>query len=70
MRKFTSYDELPLMLNAEELMSVLNISRSGAYSLMHRDDFPTLVMNKRMVVPKDKLLEWVNRQTKGAGDAE
>jgi hypothetical protein len=30
-----------------------------AYQLMHREDFPTIVIGKRMVVPRDKFLEWL-----------
>lgn len=59
MKKYGSYDDLPLMLNAEDIQSVMNISRAGAYQLMHREDFPTILIGKRMVVPKDKFLIWV-----------
>ncbi len=61
--KYTSYEQLPLMMNAEDIQAVMNISRTGAYGLMHRDDFPTIVMNKRMVVPRDKFLAWLDKQT-------
>lgn len=61
--KFTSYDQLPLALNAEEVAQVLGISRANAYTLMHSKDFPTLTIGKRMVVPKDKLLSWVEERT-------
>jgi len=37
----------------------MNISRAGAYQLMHREDFPTITIGKRMVVPRDKFLEWL-----------
>ena len=39
--------------------AVMNISRAMAYQLMHREDFPTIVIGKRMVVPRDKFLEWL-----------
>jgi predicted DNA-binding transcriptional regulator AlpA len=61
--KYITYDQLPLMLNAEDVQAVMNISRAGAYQLMHRADFPTILIGKRMVVSKDKLLEWVERNT-------
>ena len=57
--KYVTYDQLPLMLNAEDVQHVMNISQSGAYQLMHRADFPTILIGKRMVVPRDKLLEWI-----------
>lgn len=59
---FTNYDQLPLELNADEVAQVLGISRAGAYTLMHSKGFPVLKVGKRLVVPKDKLLAWVEQQ--------
>lgn len=59
MKKYTNYEDLPLMLNAEDIQAVMNISRAGAYQLMHREDFPTITIGKRMVVPRDKFLQWI-----------
>ena len=59
---FTSYDQLPLALSAEEVSLVLGISRANAYALMHSKGFPTLKIGKRMTVPKDKLIEWIEKQ--------
>ena len=35
---YKSYDELPLMLNAETLTKVLGVAPSSAYELMHEKD--------------------------------
>ena len=59
---FTSYDQLPLALSAEDVSQVLGISRANAYALMHSKGFPTLKIGKRMTVPKDKLIEWIDKQ--------
>ena len=59
---YTSLEQLPIALKAEEVAQVLGISRANAYVLMHSADFPTLRIGKRMVVPKDKLIEWINKQ--------
>jgi len=59
---FKSYDQLPLALSAEEVSQVLGISRANAYALMHSKGFPTLKIGKRMTVPKDKLIEWMEKQ--------
>lgn len=59
---FTSYDQLPLALSAEDISQVLGISRANAYALMHSKGFPTLKIGKRMTVPKDKLMEWMEKQ--------
>ena len=59
---YTSYEQLPLALSAEEVAQVLGISRANAYTLMHSKSFPTLAIGKRLVVPKDKLLVWMEEQ--------
>ena len=59
---FTSIDQLPITLSAEQVAQVLGISRAGAYTLMHSKDFPTITIGKRMIVPKDKLLAWIDER--------
>ena len=63
-----SNEATPLVLNANQLAKTLGISRAKAYQLLHRADFPTLVIDKRLLVPRDKLVEWVDRHT-GGGEA-
>ena len=64
---YKSYDELPLFLNAELVAKVLGVSPSSGYELMHEPDFPILKVGSRMVVPKEKFVEWVERCTSGGG---
>ena len=59
---YTSLEQLPLALSAEDLAQVLGISRANAYTLMHSKGFPTIKIGKRMTVPKDKLIEWIDKQ--------
>lgn len=60
-----SYDVLPLFLNAEIVAAVLGVSSSSAYELMHEPGFPTLRVGSRMVVPKEKFMQWVEAQSGG-----
>lgn len=62
---YRTFEELPAMLTAEELAGVLGISRAGAYALIHSKGFPTLRIGKRLMVPKDKLSTWIDRNTSG-----
>ena len=64
--EYTSYDELPLFLNAEMVAKVLGISISSAYELMHEANFPALRVGSRIVVPKEKFCQWVESQIGGA----
>ena len=65
---YKSYDELPLFLNAASVAKVLGISPSSGYELMHESDFPVLKIGGRMVVPKEKFVEWVSRHTQGGAN--
>ena len=62
---YKSYGELPLFLNAKIVAQVLGIAPSSAYELMHESSFPVLKIGGRMVVPKEKFIEWVERNTEG-----
>ena len=63
MNYLTSFEELPITLNAEHIAKVLGVSRAKVYTLMHAKGFPTIQIGKRMVVPKNKLIEWMEAQT-------
>lgn len=58
-------DGVPAILNANQLAQMLGISRAGAYQLLHMESFPTLKIGKRLLVPRDKLLAWIDRQSGG-----
>ena len=58
---YKSYEELPLFLNARIVAQVLG----SAYELMHESNFPVLKAGSRMVVPKEKFIQWVERNTGG-----
>ena len=60
---FQSYEDLPLMLSVPEMAAALGISRAGAYELARSEGFPALRIGTRIVIPKDKLQEWVDKQT-------
>ena len=63
---YKSYEELPIMLNAETLAKVLGIAPSSAYELMHQEGFPTLrISENRLVVPKQAFIDWVTANTEG-----
>ena len=63
--EYKSYDDLPLFLNAAMVASVLGIAPSSAYELMHESNFPVLKVGSRMVVPKEKFIQWVEQNTGG-----
>ena len=62
---YKSYDELPLFLNAETISKLLGISSTTVYEMMHQKDFPVLRVGNRMVVPKERFKEWVDKNSGG-----
>ncbi len=48
--------QLPFSLKAEDVQEFLNISRSAAYALMKRKDFPTIVIGKVNVLKRKTFL--------------
>ena len=60
--KYKSCDDLPLMLSVPEVAEVLGISRAGAYELVRSGGFPSLKIGSRIVIPKDKLIGWIDEQ--------
>ena len=63
--QFKDYSELPLFLNAVLVAKVLGVSPSSGYELMHEPGFPILKIGSRMVVPKEKFIQWVEENTTG-----
>ena len=62
---YKTYEELPLFLNADVVAKVLGIAPSSSYELMHEVDFPVLKVGSRIVVPKEKFIQWVEQNTAG-----
>ena len=60
--KFKNYEDLPLTLTAPEVGEVLGISRASAYELVRSKGFPSIRIGTRIIVPKDKLIAWINEQ--------
>ena len=53
-----------LNLSVPEVADVLGISRAGAYELVKEKGFPSLNIGNRIIVPKDKLIAWIEENTR------
>ena len=49
----------------DEVAKTLGIAPSSVYGLIQKKDFSTLHIGNRMVVPKEKFIQWVEEQTNG-----
>ena len=63
--KFTAFSELPVILNATDVASILGVSRAFAYNLFHANDFPVIVIGSRRLVNKDSFINWLNQKEGG-----
>lgn len=54
-----------LLLNVKQLADLLGVSDSSVYELIQEDDFPSLRIGKRIVIPKEELRKWISAHTKG-----
>ena len=59
---YTNIEDLPLTLKAHEAAAVLRISKSKVYELAQSESFPAIRIGKRVVIPRDKPIEWLNNQ--------
>ena len=50
-------------LTVSEVMRYLKISRSGAYALTKRKDFPVCLIGGSIRVPESLFLTWIKKQT-------
>lgn len=60
---YKSYSELPLTLSVPEVAAARGISRAGAYELVRADSFPKITIRKRIIIPKDKFIAWMDKQS-------
>jgi excisionase family DNA binding protein len=58
---FTNFENLPLMLNVNDIAVLVRISRAGAYNLVNSDGFPKVKIGKRVLVPKSDLMQWLQQ---------
>ena len=58
--RYSSYEDVPLFLDANDIVKVLGLSRSNVYEMMRANDFPALVIGGRKMVRKEKLFAWLD----------
>ena len=62
---YKSKEELPMFLTVMDVANLLGISRTSAYELVREDNFPKLkIVQGRTIIPRDRLLEWLDEQTR------
>lgn len=62
MKDSTQMQDFPLTLTVKDLGSILGISRISAYNLCHAEGFPSIRVGKRILIPRDSLIRWIEMQ--------
>jgi predicted DNA-binding transcriptional regulator AlpA len=60
--KYKSPEELPMVLNVREVADYIGLAMANAYELTKRADFPAFRIGKRVFVPRDQFLAWIDNQ--------
>ena len=55
-------------LTVHEVRDTLGISQSAVYALVHRADFPTLNVGRKILIPAEAFRSWVVQHTTGDYD--
>ncbi|MCR4889099.1 MAG: helix-turn-helix domain-containing protein [Ruminococcus sp.] len=64
MDNYNNYDDLPVTLSADDMSKFLGISKCSCYALFKRKDFPTIKIGSRLLVSRDRFIEWLEKQTR------
>lgn len=55
--------EQRLTMTVADLQQALGCGRRQAYELANRADFPVIRLGKRILIPRDAFLRWLDAQT-------
>ena len=58
--------ELPEVIKPKDLIEYLNCSKTTAYELCRRRDFPSFRIGRNYYIRSDKISEWIERESKKA----
>lgn len=61
MNEYYNWNEVPLVLSAKDVQKILGLSKGKTYELMNSEQFPTLFVNKRMLVTKEAFIAWLTK---------
>ena len=56
-------NELPVLYTVDDIQKIFQCGRMKAYALVNARGFPTMRVNRRILIPKEKLEKWINTYT-------
>ena len=64
LKRFASYESVPLFLSGADVSNLLGLSRTNVYYLFREKDFPAITIGKRIMVRREKLFAWIDAHEK------
>ena len=55
--------EAPVLYTVSDIQRIFQIGRTKAYQLLRADGFPSITLNRKIYVAKDKLEDWLNKNS-------
>lgn len=52
-----------ILYTVDDIQDIFKIGRSKAYQLMSSSGFPAMRLNKKLLVEKSKLEDWISKQS-------
>lgn len=52
-----------ILYNVDDIQRIFKIGRSRAYQLLSSSGFPSIRLNKKILVEKEKLLDWLSKNS-------
>lgn len=59
--RYSRYEEIPLFLDALDIVHVLGVPKPTVYCMMHAYDFPIISIRGRKLIRKEKLFQWLEK---------
>ncbi len=59
---FTSFDDLPLLLSVDQVSNILGLCRKNTYYLVKKENLAIRCGEKRLLIPKDRFINYINKK--------
>lgn len=63
--KYNNIEDLPLTLTVVEIAEIMGLSLAKAYELCHSKGFPSVLVGRRLIIPKLALIKWMESPNQG-----
>lgn len=61
-KRIYSEEELPCWLSAADVSAFLGLGMTATYELLNQQQFPKIIHGRRILVPRDRFLDYLDRR--------